>query len=94
MRKTSGKPARQRRRRPRRLAPTGLFAAACLLSAHGRRSVAVLGAGGYMQERITVGMDNKTKAQVIGGLAEGDCVVVGAMPPDTSERGQRGPVTD
>jgi macrolide-specific efflux system membrane fusion protein len=59
--------------------------------AQGRRSVAVVKADGNVQEQwIKVGMDNKTKAQVIDGLAEGDRVAV-AIRTDAPQRGERGP---
>lgn len=44
----------------------------------GRRSVAVLKPSRRVEEQwITVGMDNRTNAQVIAGLREGDRVVIG-----------------
>ncbi len=59
--------------------------------AQGRRSVAVLDRDGREREQwITVGMDNKTNAQVIDGIAEGERVVVGPMA-NSSQRGERGP---
>lgn len=46
--------------------------------ANGRRSIVVRNAAGRLQEQwITIGIDDRTNAQVVAGLNEGDQVVIG-----------------
>jgi macrolide-specific efflux system membrane fusion protein len=54
----------------------------------------VLGADGQMQERtVRVGVTNRVSAQVLGGLAEGDRVLIGKRPTATSRPAQgQGPM--
>lgn len=55
--------------------------------ADGRRSIAVLGRSGSVVEQwVTVGLDNRTHAQVMDGLSEGDRVVVGVPPVEPPVR--------